>query len=44
MFAGLLNRVFVCILFVLARLYAALHCHAAIVTRGLSLKAGKVHF
>lgn len=43
-FAGLLNRVFVCILFVLARLYAALRCHAAIVTRGLSLTAGKVHF
>lgn len=43
-FAGLVKRVFVWILFVLARLYAALRCHAAIVTRGLSLTAGKVPF
>lgn len=39
-----LYLVFVCILFGLARFYAALPCHAAIVTRGLSLTAWKVHF
>lgn len=39
-----LHRVFLCILFGLARFYAALPCHAAIVTRGLSLKAWKVPF
>lgn len=36
-FVAIFNRVFVYILFVLARLYAALRCHAAIVTGGLSL-------
>lgn len=39
-----LHLVFVCILFGLARFYAALPCHAAIVMRGLSLTAWKVHF
>lgn len=33
-FVAALHLVFVCILFGLARFYAALPCHAAIVTRG----------
>lgn len=38
-FMGVLHLVFVCILFGLARFYAALPCHAAIVMRGLSYTA-----
>lgn len=43
-FVAIFDRVFVSILFVLARLYAALRCHAAIVTGGLSSTAAKVQF
>lgn len=43
-FLGVLHLVFVCILFGLARFYAALPCHAAIVMRGLSFNALKGAF
>lgn len=43
-FTGILHLVFVCILFGLARFYAALPCHAAIAMRGLLFTARKVHF
>lgn len=37
------STVSLCVFYSLARLYAALRCHAAIVTKGLSFRAAKGH-